>query len=118
MFTGSIGRIAIQAASELASLGINTAVASCPFISAHDVEYLRAASERGLIVTLEEHILRGGFGSSILETLSHNRIQARVSIVASESKEISTVGNQEYLWGCNELTVENIASRFLPRDSR
>jgi transketolase len=118
LFTGSIGRIAIQAASELASLGINIAVASCPIISAQDVEYLRVASERGLIVTLEEHILRGGFGSSILETLSCNRIQARVSIVASESKEISTVGNQEYLWGCNELTVENVASRFLPQDSR
>ena len=118
LFTGSIGRIAIQAELQLRSLGFDIAVASCPFISTPDVEYLRAASERGLIVTLEEHILRGGFGSSILETLSHNQIYGRVSIVASESNSISTVGNQDYLWESNQLTVENIASRFLRLNSR
>ncbi len=118
LFTGSIGRIAIQAALELKSLGIHVAVASCPFISGPDVEYLQVASEKGLIVTLEEHILRGGFGSSILEALSCNQIRANVSIVASESIEISTVGNQEYLWKRNRLTVENIISKFLQLDAK
>ena len=113
LFTGSIGRLAVQAQIELGDLGFNVAVASCPFISSPDVDYLRKASMRGPIITLEEHVLKGGFGSSILEELSNLQINARVSIVASESTSISTVGSQNFLWDTNKLTVKNIVSRFL-----
>jgi transketolase len=112
LFTGAIGRLALLAQIELQSLGFDVAVASCPIISSPDLDYLRIASHKGLIVTLEEHISKGGFGSSILETLSIHDINSRVSMVAAAGREISIVGSQEYLWRENDLTIENIIAKF------
>lgn len=112
LFCGPIGGIALQARTHLANSGIEVAVASVPFVSDLDLNYLKAASKIGPIVSIEEHSHRGGLGSSILETLSINSISADVRILASMQKNISQIGSQEFLRAENGLTVDRIVKIF------
>ena len=112
IFSGSVGVIAIQAAKELTSESINVSVASMPFISRIDVDYLKSAAKKGPIVIVEEHSYRGGVGSAVLEVLSLHGINARIALVASAQSNLSQIGDQDFLRNVNGINSENIISRF------
>jgi transketolase len=112
IFSGSVGIIAIKAAEELLSQSTNVSVASMPYISRIDLNYLRAAAEKGPIVILEEHSYRGGVGSAILETLTMHAISARVALVASDQKNLSQIGDQDFLRNENGINVKNVVLKF------
>ena len=112
IFSGSVGVIAIQAAKELASVSVNVSVASMPFISRIDVDYLKSAAKKGPIVIVEEHSYRGGVGSAVLEILSSQGISARIALVASAQNNLSQIGDQDFLRNVNGINSENIISKF------
>ena len=112
IFSGSVGVIAIQAAKELASVSVNVSVASMPFISRIDVDYLKSAAKKGPIVIVEEHSYRGGVGSAVLEILSSHGISARIALVASAQNNLSQIGDQDFLRNVNGINSENIISKF------
>jgi len=67
---GTMVATALQAADLLAREGIEAAVVNARFIKPLDQQLLREWADRtGRIVTLEEHVLAGGFGSACLEFL-------------------------------------------------
>jgi len=113
IFSGSIGTIALAAREVLAERGLDVAVVSAPFVSTLDTDYLRSASTRGPIVTIEEHSSRGGLGSAILENASQNRISADIRIIASLQKDLSQIGDQKFLRSQNGLTVESVVAQFI-----
>ena len=56
---------------KLEAQGIATAVVNARFVKPIDVEMLEFfARSVDVVLTLEDHVLRGGFGSVVLETLS------------------------------------------------
>jgi transketolase len=112
LFVGSVGTIAIEAAQILFSEGLSVSVTSAPFMSFPDKEYLERAAKIGPIVTVEEHSIRGGFGSSILEFCSQEFIQADVRIVSATQKNLSQIGDQDYLRKANGLSAERIVEKF------
>ena len=62
---------ALEAAEKLADFGIDCAVINPLFVKPLDVNLLLDAARRtGRIVTIEENVLAGGFGSTVLEVLS------------------------------------------------
>jgi 1-deoxy-D-xylulose-5-phosphate synthase len=62
---------ALAAAEELAGAGWNLAVIDPCFLKPLDRELLLAeASRSGRVITLEENVLQGGFGSAVLELLA------------------------------------------------
>jgi 1-deoxy-D-xylulose-5-phosphate synthase len=62
---------ALAAAEELAGAGWNLAVVDPCFLKPLDRELLLAeASRSGRVITLEENVLQGGFGSAVLELLA------------------------------------------------
>jgi 1-deoxy-D-xylulose-5-phosphate synthase len=62
--------VAIEAAEILAGHGLNATVADARFAKPLDAELLeRLALEHELLVTIEENVLPGGFGSAVLEQL-------------------------------------------------
>jgi 1-deoxy-D-xylulose-5-phosphate synthase len=62
---------ALQAASELARLGIEAAVVNARFVKPLDKDLLREVIARvPNVITVEDHVLAGGFGSAILEFLA------------------------------------------------
>lgn len=76
---GSIVWTALEVALRLDgefSLGVINA----RFIKPLDTEtILRIAEKTGRIITLEEHVLAGGFGSAICELLSQHQIKAKIT---------------------------------------
>ena len=68
---GKPGAAALQAADKLAEHGIACSVVNALFVKPLDVDLLLdAARNTGRIVTIEENVLAGGFGSAVLEALS------------------------------------------------
>ncbi|MBU1199365.1 MAG: transketolase [Nanoarchaeota archaeon] len=68
--TGITLRLALEAADELAKYGIKTSVIHVPTIKPLDKKtILKHAEKIHIIVTVEEHIKIGGFGSAISELL-------------------------------------------------
>ncbi len=66
------------AAEELALDGIKAEVYDARFAKPVDIELVASLVARGLpIVTIEDHSIRGGFGSCVLEACNERRIETR-----------------------------------------
>jgi transketolase len=69
--TGSLSHTALQAARALSADGVGAVVLHVPTIKPLDEEaVINAAKRAGVVVTVEEHQVAGGFGSAIAELLS------------------------------------------------
>lgn len=67
---------AFKAAEQLAEQGINAGVINARFIKPLDADLiLEQARATGRIITVEENVLQGGFGSAVLELLHDNGMQ-------------------------------------------
>lgn len=73
---GSTVYPALQAARSLEGLGVRVGVVNARFIKPLDAELiLSVAASCGRIMTVEENLLQGGFGSAVLELLNDNNMQ-------------------------------------------
>ncbi|MFV1951672.1 MAG: 1-deoxy-D-xylulose-5-phosphate synthase [Nitrospinota bacterium] len=64
---------ALEAAIQLELVGIDATVVNARFVKPLDAELIRKLAKTiGVIVTVEENVLQGGFGSAVLEYLSEN----------------------------------------------
>ena len=71
MGTGIASHWALTAAKQLAVHGINARVVHMPCLKPFDRELaIKAATETGAIVTVENHSIIGGLGSAVCEILS------------------------------------------------
>jgi transketolase len=113
LFCGSVGTVALKAQAELSKSGITVAVASVPFVSSLDGNYLSVAFKKGPVVTVEEHGKRGGLGSAILEYASEIGEFARIGIIASAQENLSLIGDQEFLRETNGITSGNVVQKFM-----
>jgi transketolase len=112
LFVGSIGTIVIAAAEELLKQGSSVSVASVPFLTSFDKDYLVRAASKGPIVTVEEHSSRGGFGSAIMEFLNKEKIRADIGVIAAFEKNLSQIGSQDFLRELNGLSVSAVVTEF------
>jgi transketolase len=70
---GTLLPYALEAADELAKRGVSAAVLEFPVIKPFDADtLLRYATKTGQVVSIEEHSILGGLGSTIAECLSEN----------------------------------------------
>ncbi len=67
---GTAVSAALKAAELLESAGWSAMVINPRFLKPLDEELLSLAASTGRIVTVEEHVLRGGFGSAVVEWLN------------------------------------------------
>jgi 1-deoxy-D-xylulose-5-phosphate synthase len=66
---------AVEAASMLEADGLSATVVDCRFVKPLDVELILSLARKiPRIVTVEENVLQGGFGSAVIECLSDNGI--------------------------------------------
>jgi 1-deoxy-D-xylulose-5-phosphate synthase len=62
---------AVEAAKELEKEGVRAAVVNCRFVKPLDKELiLETVKQSNRVITVEENVLEGGFGSAVLEVLS------------------------------------------------
>ena len=76
---GALVPMAIEIASKLEGEGVSSAVINARFAKPVDTEMVEFYARRvDVILTLEDHVLAGGFGSAVLEVLSNAGINTPV----------------------------------------
>lgn len=100
---------------ELDRSKLDWALSSAPFVGNYDIPYIIGLVQKfKRIITVEEHQLNGGFGSSIIEILSDLYAEGelfempRVKRIAVPNIFIGTSGTQEYLRSVAGLTLGSI----------
>lgn len=110
---GNMVEPAKEAAHELHQKGINVAVIDARFVKPLDEELiLEWVQKTGHLITIEEHVLAGGFGSAILELLEKTDLQVKVRRMGVPDRFVRH-GKQEILREEVGLTVENIVQQVM-----
>jgi 1-deoxy-D-xylulose-5-phosphate synthase len=98
----------------LASEGYSVALINARFAKPVDAECIgRFARRCGLLITMEDHVLAGGFGSAVLETLNAQQIDVPVVRVGWPDEFIEH-GKVESLRAKHGLTAEAALARVRP----
>lgn len=85
---GSMVYPSLEASDILSRMGISCGVVNARFVKPLDVEAVVSAARRGPIVTVEENVGEGGFGSAVLEALAGAGVACPVKCLALPSRFI------------------------------
>lgn len=114
--TGAMTHVALDVAKRLGDRGLSTRVVDV-FAVGPDVEsaLLDVTAKAGKIVTLEEHVLAGGFGSWVLEVLNDaDRLQSVVRLGVPGTFTFD-YGGREAIREKYELTAAQVTERIVER---
>jgi len=116
---GSSVNESLSACRQLKTEGINTTVVNCRFIKPLDTELIgELASRIKKVITVEENVLHGGFGSAVLECLNNQDIvDVRVKRIGIEDLFVEH-GPQKQLrsvYGVDATAIVNAAKALLER---
>jgi transketolase len=107
--SGIVVHAALEARALLADEGIALRVIDAYSIKPIDAgTVVRAASETGLVVTVEDHYLEGGLGGAVAEVLADAGSAAR--LVRHGVREVPTSGKVAALYGAAGLDGKGIAA--------
>ena len=108
--TGSIAGLAVEAAHLLRERSISVRVVSVPVIEPLARSVIELARGTAGIVTLEEHSVRGGLGSAVLETAARMRLHLPITVMGTDDSTIGRfVGSTTYMRARNGLTAQSVA---------
>jgi 1-deoxy-D-xylulose-5-phosphate synthase len=109
---GNMQRVAMKAAEQLNAEGFNCAIINPRFTKPIDTElHERFAGVSEVVVTLEDHVLMGGYGSTVLELLSEKRIQVPVVRIGWPDQFIEHASSVDHLRQKYGLTAENTVAK-------
>lgn len=104
---------AIEVANELEKMGVSTAVYSVPVFKPFDRDtVVLAAKETKAIITIEEHSIMGGLGSSVAEVLAERGAAVRFLRIGVPDHFTKVMGLSEYMREANGLSVIQITERI------
>lgn len=113
--SGPVAAQCLEAAARLSQQGHDVGVVSVPCLKPFDDEFIRTAARRtSLMVTVEEHVLRGGLFSAVATALAGKPHQTRViGIGVSElAGKTSIAGSREALLKAAGLAADALAHRI------
>ena len=112
---GTMNETAIKAAEILAEQGIEATLANMRFVKPLDEELLlQLGTDKKLLVTLEENVLAGGFGSAVAEFLLDKGLPARLLRFGLPDAFVEQ-GSRKELLELVGLTPEAVAAKILAR---
>ncbi len=109
---GNMHRVAEQAALQLTAEGFDCAVINPRFIKPLDAgttEFFARGAE--LVVTLEDHVLPGGYGAAILEFINEKRVAAPVLRIGWPDQFIEHATTVDYLREKYGLTAGHVVEQ-------
>jgi 1-deoxy-D-xylulose-5-phosphate synthase len=110
---GTMVQDAEKIAAHLATQGISATVVDARFAKPLDKELLLAhAGSHRLIATLEDHVLPGGFGSAVLETLQDAGLDTPVERIGWPDAFVGHGSSVEHLRSANGLSFGDMLSRI------
>lgn len=102
----------VEAVGELAKQGIDAEVINAPVVKPFDINtVLKSAEKTNLVVTVENHSIRGGIGSIICEQLSSIR-PTRVIRLGTDD-EFGQSGTSNQLLDCYGLCSKKIVEKII-----
>ena len=107
---------AMEAAERLGAKGVDAAVVNARFVKPLDEELIcDLAATCGRVVSVEENVASGGFGSAVLEALARRGVKADVKLVAIADKfvEHGTQAQLRRLYGVDGLAVEKAVEELM-----
>ena len=106
---GNMVHPSLLASEKLERDGIRTSVINARFIKPLDIDTLcNIASEVKTVITIEENVIQGGFGSAVLEILNENGLSNSVSRRIGLPDEFIEHGSQDELREKFGLDIESI----------
>lgn len=113
VFVGHMSSLAEQVRMELKKKGYGCTLVNARFVKPLDGELLaRLAKTHSLLVTMEENVLTGGFGSRVRDSISQMGLPVKVCAVGIPDVYVEH-GNVEVLRQENGLEKEAVVGRIL-----
>ena len=109
---GNMQRLAREAIAQLTADGFDCALVNPRFVKPIDAgttEFFARTAD--VLVTLEDHVLQGGYGSAVLELLGEKRIITPVVRIGWPDQFIEHASSVEYLREKYGLTAANIVAK-------
>jgi transketolase len=110
---GSIGKVAIESGDLLSKSNVDVSLISMFAPTDECIAQMLKENLEKPVLTVEEHIVKGGFGSWVLEIASEINYKGRVATVGINSKNHSAIGSQSYLRNLSGLTKDQLANKFI-----
>jgi 1-deoxy-D-xylulose-5-phosphate synthase len=99
-----------MAADMLSGEGVSVGVVDPRFLKPLDRELLVSEAKRtGTVITVEENVRQGGFGSAVLEMLADEGVSARILRIGLPDRFIEQ-GTQQQLYARYGLDAEGVAA--------
>ncbi len=112
--TGIMVHQALKVADELAKTGVKARVIDICRLKPLNVEqlfnYLKGAKR---VVSMEEHLLTGGLGSLLAETLSDNNVRLPLLRIGQNDCYVFDNGGREVIWEKYGLDVHSMTQRIV-----
>ena len=113
---GITASAAVEAGKLLEAEGIDAEIFSVPFVKPLDsTSIFESAEKTGALVTVEEHLLAGGFYSAIAEDGLKRGLKAKVAPIAIEDKFGETGPYLDLLakYGLDSKSIANVVKKLL-----
>jgi len=98
----------INKASQSISTCCNFSAYSVPVLDEENIEKFLSTLEVDLIITLEEHVLSGGFGSLVLEIAARSNLNIPIKNIGLDKTRLKENGSQNYLRSYHGIDSEGI----------
>lgn len=110
---GTVVNEALKAADILQSQNKNISVYSVYSLKPIDKkQILKIAEKHKYIISVEEHQITGGLGSTISEIIAENNVNVKIIRLGLNDEFTSVVGNQEYLREIYKIDYKNIIRKI------
>ncbi len=107
---GAIGNLVVEAEDLFKKEGISVAHYDMRFVKPLDIELLHSISEKfDKIITVEDGVIKGGFGSAVLEFMNENNYSTKIKLLGIPDKFIEH-GTQRELYKLCGYDTESIYS--------
>ena len=112
-WTGAVGAVVFDALASLAAQDIFPTLISVPFLSNDSLRKVLELADGTPLLSLEEHVLPGGFGSWLLEIANSDNYVGLIGRIGINSKNYSIIGSQDFLLSESNITAKHIATAFM-----
>lgn len=110
--TGAIATVALKAHQLLTESGRDTNLVSVPWLDCNVISEFLRLNNFEFILTLEEHVLPGGFGSLLLEVINSLGLSTRVKRMGLRTDLHNQVGSMNHLLNLHGLNPIEVANNF------
>jgi 1-deoxy-D-xylulose-5-phosphate synthase len=111
---GTMLDVGEKLAVKLSEHNINAGVVNPRFVKPIDIDTIKASAKTvKLIVSIEDNVIKGGFGSAITEALQKEKIACPVESIGWPDKFIDHASSVEDLRESQGLDLESICSKVL-----